>query len=130
MVFGHTRNGPASINPKILKGVKMVRSSIRMLIPLEKESEALEILCSISEQIRFETGCLSCRVYRGVDEEHTIMFEQFWANADYALNHLRSEIYRNILLVIEMAKEPPEVRFDVIASSSGLETIEEARGQS
>ena len=94
---------------------------------MEKESEALEILRSVAERIQFETGCLSCRIYKGVEEEPLIMFEQFWSNVDYALSHLRSDIYRNILFVIEMAKERPEVRFDIIAASSGLETIEEPR---
>ncbi len=108
----------------------MIRCSIRMLIPLEKEGEAVEILSSIAERIRFETGCLSCRVYRGIEEEPAILFEQFWGNEDYALNHLRSDIYRNILLVVEMSKEHPEVRFDLISQSSGFETIEKARNQS
>ena len=30
-------------------------------------------------------------------------------------------------LVIEMAEKPPEIRFDTITSSSGVETIEKAR---
>lgn len=107
----------------------MVRCSIRMLIPLERINEAVEILSSMAERIRFETGCLGCRVYRGLEEEPAILFEQFWANLDCALDHMRSDIYRNVLLVVEMAKEHPEVRIDAISQSSGLETIEKARNQ-
>ncbi len=44
--------------------------------------------------------------------------------------HLQSEKYRNILLVVEMAAEPPEIRFDLIAHTSGVETIENARNDS
>ena len=43
--------------------------------------------------------------------------------------HLRSEKYRKILLVVEMAAEPPEIRFDTIAYSTGVEIIEQARIQ-
>jgi len=43
--------------------------------------------------------------------------------------HLRSIRYRNVLLVVEMAVEPPEIRFDVIAHSDGVERIEQARVQ-
>jgi len=105
----------------------MVRSTIRLLIPLEKQSEALEILSSITEQIQFEGGCISSRLYQDVREELVIMLEEIWASEKELQRHLRSDNYRKILLVVEMAAEPPEIRFDTIAHSSGVETIEQAR---
>ena len=109
----------------IKKGV--ICSTIRMLIPMNKQSEALEILGAVSTQIQFDPGCISSRLYRGVDEVRAIMIEEIWANDEDILRHLNSDAYRRILLVIEMAEEPPEIRFDTIASSSGVETIEKAR---
>jgi len=41
--------------------------------------------------------------------------------------HIRSDEYRNLLMVLEMALEQPEIRFDIISSSTGIETIEKAR---
>jgi len=105
----------------------MVRSTIRMHIPLKKQSEALEILRSMTEQIQFESGCISCRLYRGVDDESVIMIEELWMSDADVQRHLRSDKYRKVLLVVEMAAEPPDIRFDTIAHSSGVETIEKAR---
>jgi quinol monooxygenase YgiN len=105
----------------------MVRSTIRMLIPLEKQSEALEILGSMTEQTLFEAGCVSCRLYRGADDVHAIMLDELWMSGEDLQCHLRSDNYRKVLLVVEMAAEPPEIRFDIIAQSSGVETIEQAR---
>jgi len=105
----------------------MVRSTIRMLIPLGKQSDALEILGSLAEEIQFEPGCISCRIYRGVQEARTIMLDELWLSEEDLQHHLRSERYRKILLVIEMAAELPEIRFDMIAQSSGVEAIEQAR---
>lgn len=104
-----------------------VRSTIRMLIPLNKQSEALDILGSVSAQIQFEPGCISSRLYRGVDDVRAIMVDELWENAEEILRHLNSDAYRRILLVIEMAEEQPEIRFDTIDSSGGVETIEKAR---
>lgn len=106
-----------------------IRSTIRMLIPLDKQSEALDILGSVKAQIQFEPSCISSRIYRGVDEVRAIMVEELWANDEDILRHLNSDAYRRVLLVIEMAEEPPEIRFDTIAKSSGVETIEKARQQ-
>jgi quinol monooxygenase YgiN len=104
-----------------------VRSSIRMLIPLDKQSEALDILSSVSARIQNEPSCIISRIYRGVDEVRAIMVEELWENQDDIIHHLKSDNYRRVLLVIEMADEPPEIRFDTIVSSSGFETIEKAR---
>ena len=107
----------------------MVRSIIRMLIPLEKQSEALEILGSMIEETQFEQGCISSRLYRGVEDARAILLEELWTSDEDVQHHLRSEKYRKILLVVEMAAEPPEIRFDSIAHSSGVETIKRARTQ-
>ncbi len=108
----------------------IVRSTIRMLIPPEKQSNALDILCSLTEQIQFEPGCISCRLYRGVGDKDVIMIEELWSSDTDMQRHLRSDKYHKILLVVEMAVEPPEIRFDGIAHSSGLETIEKVRNDS
>ena len=107
----------------------MVRSIIRLLIPLEKQSEALEILRSTIEETLFDQGCISCWLYRGVEDVRAIMFEELWVNDEDLERHLRSEKYRKILLVVEMAEETPEIRFDTIDHSAGLERIEQARIQ-
>jgi quinol monooxygenase YgiN len=107
----------------------MVRSTIRMLIPLEKQSEALEILGSMTEQIQFEPGCIGRWLYRGVEDVRAILLEELWMSDEDVQRHLRSEKYRKVLLVVEMAAEPPEIRFDEIAHSTGVETIEQARIQ-
>jgi len=107
----------------------MVRSIIRMLIPLEKQSEALEILGSMIEQTQCEPGCISCRLYRGVEDARAIMFEELWLSEEDVKRHLQSDKYHKVLLVVEMAAESPEIRFDTIAHSTGVESIELARIQ-
>jgi quinol monooxygenase YgiN len=106
-----------------------VRSTIRMLIPLNKQSEALEILGKVSSQIQFEPNCISSRLYRGVDEARAIMVEELWESYQAIQRHLQSDAYRRLLMVIEMADEPPDIRFDTIVDSSGVEIIEKARKQ-
>jgi len=111
-----------------VKGGK-VRSTIRMLIPRDKQKEALDILDGVIDQVRFEPRCLSSRIYRGVKEGRAIMLEESWECGRDMLKHLKSDAYRRILFVIEMAEEPPDIRFDFIADSGGVEVIEHARSQ-
>jgi quinol monooxygenase YgiN len=112
------------------ENMAMVRSTIRMLIPLNKQSDALEILGSVCDQTQFEPDCIACRLYQGMDDRRAILVEEVWTGEEEMRRHLQSEAYHRVLLVIEMAEEPPEIRFDTIAHTSGVETIENARKQS
>jgi quinol monooxygenase YgiN len=81
----------------------------------------------MAERTRAETGCITCRIYQDVQKEHAIMLEEIWKNEEDLNRHLRSDEYRNVLLVMEMASEQPEIRFETILSTKGIETIEKAR---
>jgi len=105
----------------------MVQAIVRMVMPAEKVDEALQILHSIAERTRVEAGCFDCWVYRDIEDEKVIIFEQVWRSEKEMLRHLGSEEYRNVLLVMEMCSEQPVVRFDTITGSTGVETIEAAR---
>jgi len=106
----------------------MIHGTIRMPLPGRKIEEALEILRSFAEQTRFDPGCISCRIYHDVQEEHVIMIEELWRSQEELEQHLRSTKYRNVLLVVEMAHKEPEIRFSAFSHSTGIETIEKARG--
>jgi quinol monooxygenase YgiN len=106
----------------------MVLAKIRITTSAKKFGEALRILKSMAEQCSVQPGCLSSRVYRGGEEDNVLLFEQLWSNEAELERHLRSDDYRQVLLVLEMAMKQPEIRFDTILSSTGIETIEKARG--
>ena len=107
----------------------MVLATIRMTITAKKFGEALRIVRSVTEQSRVQPGCLSSRVYRNGQEDNVLLFEQLWRNEADLERHLQSEEYQQVLLVMEMAMKQPEIRFDTISSSTGIETIGKARGQ-
>jgi quinol monooxygenase YgiN len=105
----------------------MVLATIRMKLPVKKVAEALTILRSMAEQSRVQPGCLCSRVYRNGQEDNVLLFEQQWSDEADLERYLRSDDYRQVLLVLEMAVKQPEIRFDTILCSTGIETIEKAR---
>jgi quinol monooxygenase YgiN len=105
----------------------MIQATLRMDFAPSKIDEARKILGSIVERTRVIAGCISCSVFQDVDNKHLIVFEEKWRSDEDLQRHLRSEEYQKVLLVMEMAIIPPDIRFDTITGSSGVETIEEAR---
>jgi quinol monooxygenase YgiN len=105
----------------------MILANIRMRVSPQKRGEVLRILRSTVEEDKILPGCLSCRIYEDLQEDNVIMFEEMWSSEEELEQHLRSDEYRRVLLALEMALQHPEVRFNRISSSSGIETIEKAR---
>lgn len=105
----------------------LIRSSIRLRIPLEDQSEVIDILGSVKEQTQVEPTCIYVRLYRGVNQAEIIMIEELWEKEDELRRHLKSELYRRVLLAMELSEDPPEVRFDRVIDFTGFETIEAAR---
>ena len=81
----------------------------------------------MAERIRAMSGCISCRIYQDAQENRSLMFEEIWKNEEDLNRHIRSDEYRNVLLVVEMAVEKPEIRFETVSHVTGMETIERAR---
>lgn len=105
----------------------MLHATVKMRIPVRRVGEVMEILQAVAERTRVQPGCISCRVYHDIQEERLILFEEMWSTQQDLDRHLRSEEYRNVLLVIEMADERPEILFNPLSDSTGVETIEKAR---
>jgi quinol monooxygenase YgiN len=104
-----------------------VKATIRMSISGKKRKEAVIVLKDLIEEIKLQEGCVSCRLYHDVHEDHWLMLEEIWASQKLLERHLRSDKFLSVLLVMEMASQVPEVRFEVISHCSGLETIEKVR---
>jgi quinol monooxygenase YgiN len=104
-----------------------IHATIRVRISAKKRQEARVILGAMIEQTTLEEGCVFCRLYQDVMAKGVFMLEEIWTS-DHALHrHLRSEKFRNVLLVIEMATEAPEIRFHRVLQSTGISTIKKAR---
>jgi quinol monooxygenase YgiN len=106
----------------------MVLVTLRMAIPQQKRAEALKILKSmvVRNQARPD-DCVFCRLCEDALEDNIIQFQEMWRSEEELERHLRSDEYHRVLLVLEMSLEQPEIRFDTISSSTGIETIEKAR---
>jgi quinol monooxygenase YgiN len=116
------------ISQRILKKEEhMIRASIRMTIPPQKRGEALKILRSMTEQCGDYPGFVRSHLYGDLQEKNVLMIEEVWKDEEDLNLHIRSNDYRNLLLVLEMGVKQPEIRFDTISSSTGIETIEKVR---
>jgi len=105
----------------------MIHESLRMKFASDLLDEAGEILCAIVERTRVGPGCLGCEVYQDLMDPCTLLFEGWWKTQDDLDRHLRSDPYRRVILVMEMAVEYPVIRFSEISKTTGMETVRNSR---
>ena len=105
----------------------MILAAFKMIIPQEKHAEVAKILTRTVERTLVEHGCISCHFYSDLQDKRVFMLEEIWETNDDLVLHLRSDDFRNILLVAETALETPEIIFSDVIPGNGMETIGKVR---
>ncbi len=88
----------------------------------------MKTLKMMAAETKIQPGCLNSRLYHDVNEEAIFMVEEVWRNRHDLDRYLRSEDYGRMLIMMEMAGGPPEIKFQTISEAAGIEVIEKARG--
>jgi len=110
-----------------MKGTKMIHAMVKMELKPGNRSDAISILHSVAAHVRTKPGCIGCYVYQDTEQENTILLTELWSDEEKMLHHLRSRDYQNVLFVMEMAQNEPEIRFNTVEHITGVETIKMAR---
>jgi hypothetical protein len=78
---------------------------------------------------RLENGCLGCSLRTEEDEKLIVQYQEEWATEDDLRRRVRSNRFTSLLGLLETASEPPQVQFDFVTTTSGLEYVAAVRDQ-
>ncbi len=106
----------------------LITATLRLTTTQKTRQEIVGLLRSLIEPTRVESGCISCGLYADLQDPDSIVWVEEWGSQDALERHLRSAQYRKILAALEMCEERPDVRFNTVAKTSGMQLIEKARG--
>jgi quinol monooxygenase YgiN len=107
----------------------MIVGTLRIPLSLARQAEVMEVLRSIRGPVMAQPGCIACHIYAEQGQEPAVVLVERWESRAALETHIRSEAYRRILGAIELAGGPPEVNFDVVSASEGMDLIERLRKQ-
>ncbi len=95
----------------------------------ESKEQAMRVALPMLGTTRAESGCIACDLYQGAEDNMQLILIERWESLADLQRHIRSDHYRQVLAWIEMSLEPPEIRFDTVTDSGGLEMVEAVRGE-
>ncbi len=105
----------------------MILGTVRILPPPSGRAGVLEVLRSVQGRVRAQPGCSACDIYDEQGPEEAVVFVERWETDDALEAHLRSDLYRRILAAVELSGGAPDIRFEHVSSSEGIELIERLR---
>lgn len=102
---------------------------VRLMVALRASStgraqDLLEAFHFLGLSTRLEPGCLGCSAW--TDPEWTVRYVEEWATEADIRRRVQSDSFTSLLAVIETATEP-EVHFDFVTATRGLDYVEEVR---
>jgi quinol monooxygenase YgiN len=75
---------------------------------------------------RLEPGCRGCSAW--VDPDSTVRYLEEWETEADMQRRVRSPRFISLLSVIESTREQPQVQFDFVATTRGIDYVAEIRG--
>jgi quinol monooxygenase YgiN len=105
----------------------MIIGTVRILPPPGRHAAVLEVLRSVQGRVRALPGCAACNIYDEQGAEPAVVFVERWESDAALETHLRSELYRRILGAIELSGDRPDIRFERVSTTEGIELIERLR---
>ncbi len=101
----------------------MIRVHVHMVTPPEKHDEIERSLHARVGSIRALRGCLDCRLYREVDNENALTLGELWSDHTAWERHALSDSFREILVLVDLSVEPPDILFEKIQTTWGLQYL-------
>ena len=105
----------------------MIMSSLCIVVPSAKRNEVVRTLNSLLGPTRAQPGCISCHIYSEVDDQNALILLEEWNSQADVDRHLRSNHYKKVLAIMDMSNTQPEIKFNTISDTKGMEAIEAAR---
>jgi len=107
---------------------QMIIATVRMIVSPEKKADLLQTIRWMLEPTRVERGCINFHYYQDIENENVIFLVQEWENKADIDTHMRTDTYKNLLSAMDLLSKPPEIKFNTVSDTGGLEVIEEVRG--
>jgi quinol monooxygenase YgiN len=107
----------------------MIHALVTIVSARGQHQGFVRALRSVVGPTQVEPGCLFCHLYEDVDIPGSFTLVEDWVSPEDFERRLRSEAYRQLLLLMELSPEPPVIQFYSVSSTAGMDAILAARSR-
>jgi quinol monooxygenase YgiN len=103
----------------------MIMATLRM--QMEDEKDVIKALRMFSAHTRVQPGNVSCEILQQVEPPGCLIYVELWLDWDALKMHICSDTYGQILGVLELSTEAPQVEYRELGEPRGLTFVEAVR---
>ena len=100
-----------------------------MIVRPESRQGLLETMRGMLEPARVERGCLNYCLYEDVENRNAFVLVEEWATQKDLERHIRTENQQRLLTLMDLLSEQPELRFNTVSHTAGMDLIEGVLGK-
>lgn len=105
----------------------MVLFRVRMHLDDASRGTVVRSLIGTLEPTRAQPGCLNCHLSADMEDARTLIYTEEWQDQELLANRLGGDSLRVLLAAMDCTTGPPEIRFDTICGTKGIEWIVNCR---
>jgi quinol monooxygenase YgiN len=107
----------------------MVVSTLRLFPTREHRKHVLSALRSVQGPTQTKSHCLGSHLLEEDGNEEAIMYMERWDSEPEFHRHVRSDLYRWILIASELSRTQPEFNYYSVNVLQGMDLIEDLRSR-
>jgi len=107
----------------------MIHATVTIVSPPGQRRGFAQALRCVVGPTRVEPGCLFCHLLEDVETPGSFSLVEDWVSPADFERRLRSDAYRQLLLLMELAPEAPVVQFHTVSGTAGMDAIRAARSR-
>ncbi len=104
----------------------MVRLTVSLVASARSAPRLMHTLRSLTPPLRVRPGHLGCSTW--MDSDHTVHYQEDWATEPDMRERVVSDGFTRLLAVIEASEGLPQVQFNFVTKTRGLDYVAEVRG--
>jgi quinol monooxygenase YgiN len=108
----------------------MIIERIRITAHPTGSQRLLGTLASLTGPVAVLPGCLGCTILQSCQDKNELQVQMEWESKEDLIRHLRSDTYKQLLLLMELSPKPPVIQFYAVQEFNGLDLVESARNLS
>jgi quinol monooxygenase YgiN len=105
----------------------LIIESVGVVASSRKQEELGRGLRSLIGPMQSEEGCVDCRVFQDATNPNAFQLEASWMTEEDLARHVRSEVYKKLLFLMEIGSEPPTIEFHDVSQTRGMDFIQSIR---
>jgi quinol monooxygenase YgiN len=101
--------------------------TLRISVPASMISHVTDLFEVYRGPVSARSGCIGVDLYTRFSNPEEFILVEEWSSRKALENHVRSDDFRKVLAIMDLADRPPDLRFHTVTSAEGFDLVVELR---